>query len=103
MPESRPSQIILWARNPQNGTYLPIRTFNIDALQADGWGDDYAFSFIGQSSQLIIAPSADEDIIPQEASPVQDLNCETGGNPLLISRSEVENVTVFFATGHSNV
>lgn len=95
--------IELWARSPQNGTYFPIRTFNLSSLRAEGWGDDYMLTFKGQRDQLIVAPSECSDAIPQVDSPVQDLNPATGGKPDRTSLSEVENVTVFFATGQSKI
>ena len=93
--------IILWARCPRRDIYLPIRIFSPDALKAEGWGDDYAFSFTGHSGQLIVDPSGNEDTIPQSAKPEHDTNLETGGNPDRTSRTSCENVTVFFATGQS--
>ena len=95
-----PETIEIWGR--LNGCYFPIILLSVDALRERGYDGEFMLRWPGQMSQFNESPSGCLSITPQDDSPVHDLNAGGAGIPDF-SRSAVENVTVFFATGHSNV
>jgi len=89
----------------RNGTFFPIVKLDLRALLDTGFSDQFMLRYAGQIFQLKVEPEPSECLVstPQEASPVQDLNSGTGGNPDRTCLNVVEKVTVFFATAHSKV
>lgn len=87
----------------RGGVFFPIYIFNVEALQKNGFGDEFMLKYAGHTCQLICPDPFCETA--QEEYPVQDLNAMGKGGMLenLDFGTEVENVTVFFATGHSKV
>lgn len=85
----------------RGGVYFPIVQLDVEHLRETGFGNQFMLRYNGQMCQLV--PPPDFGSTPQESSPVQDLNSDTGGNPDRTTREAVENVTVFFATGQSNL
>lgn len=85
----------------RGGVYFPIVQLDEGALHEAGFGDQFMLRYIGQIRQLNVPEGC--GCTPQEASPEQDLNSVTEGNPGRTCLSEVEKITVLFATGQSNL
>ena len=100
--ETEPGSIELLAAT-RSGVYFPIATFKAAALMEKGFDNQFMLRFIGQMPQSYVGPSACRASTPQVASPVQDLNCATGGSPGRTETTDAVNVTIFFAIGQSKV
>ena len=87
----------------KGGVYFPVFKLDVEQLNRQGFSNQFMLQYTGQSDQLYATPSGCLRSTPQVDAPEHDLNCATGGSPALKDRSVVENVTVFFATGQSNV
>lgn len=86
----------------RGGVYFPIVQLDEEFLREAGFGDQFMLGYSGQIRQLIV-PYGCDGCTPQEGSPEQDLNSATGGNPGRMDSNEVENITILFATGQSNL
>jgi hypothetical protein len=86
----------------RGGVYFPVVQLDEDVLREAGFGDQFMLRYMGHVRQLNV-PDGCAVCTPQEASPEQDLNSVTGGNPERTGLREVENITVLFATGQLNL
>ena len=87
----------------RNGVYFPIFQADENALIEAGFNHSFMLRYAGQIRQLSAASSEGELLTPQLDKSEQEAKTCTGGNPDLTNFNEVENVTVFFAIGHSNI
>jgi hypothetical protein len=95
------TEIKLYAK--RGDCYFPLVTLDLAKLRDKGFDDQFMLEYFGQISKLYVAPPGTTDSTPHVEIPLQPLNETTGGKPDLTIRTEVEKVTVFFATGHSKV
>jgi hypothetical protein len=85
------------------GCYMPLVTINLARFRAQGFGNQFMLRYCGHNDHSRDDPSGPCTSTPQDDKPVQPANSRTDGKPGLTSRRTTENVTVFFATGHSKV
>jgi hypothetical protein len=84
------------------GCYFPAIKLSIEKFVAQGFSQRFMLEYIGQVDQLY-SPNPEGGATPHPAMPEQLTNSSVSGRPGPCSRNLVDQVTLFFATGQSNV